>query len=497
MSGPANAPGNTGTASAPATAPVTGAANGPGTEKLDVGDVLQILLPGEDGFNNPFKIDRDGNVILPEVGAIAVAGMTLDAAREKMRAALAVSFRDLSHFNLALKEHRLLLNVLGYVKQPGPVDLPSGANVQMAINAATRFADSQQIRVLRGDGGVENFNLAAYTEGGHVKLPAVQSGDAIFVPEKAQSAEQASWLRTPPGRYEWSDEMSLLDLVAQAGGPTERGDLTGVQILTGDTGGRTTKFDLQNFLDHGGQAGSLPAIHAGYTIVIPELPQTPADERSTWLKQPADSSIYVMGSVGHPGRYAFEQGLSFLDIISAADGPTNGADILNIRVSPRGESRDRVSKVNLAEYFETGDDTLLPQVEPGDVIFVPDRSRNWLEESPANTVRVLGSVGKPGRYEFSDRMSILDLLAEAGGPTREALQSKILVVNLTCCEKKAQLFDLVDFATTGDYSKLPVPRAGDTVYVPSTDQSNLKIFMDGVSNSVSILSILALLKVLL
>jgi len=117
--------------------------------------------------------------------------------------------------------------------------------------------------------------------------------------------------------------------------------------------------------------------------------------------------------------------------------------------------------------------------------------------SPSNTVRVLGSVGKPGRYQFTDGMSILDLLAEAGGPTKEALQEKIVVVNLSCCDNQARLFNLVDFARKGDFSILPVVRPGDTVYVPSVDQSDWKIFMDSVHDSISVLSIFALFKVLL
>ncbi len=685
------------------------AATGQSLAPLAVGDVIQVVLPGEDGFTQPFKIDRDGNIDLPEVGGVPVAGLGLDAARVRVRDALAVSFRDLSRFTMVLKEHRLSLTVLGYVKQPGPVDLPGGANVQMALNAAggltqgaqldhvqihrggatiafdykkyldsgnlsllptlqsldeifvpaspltgnvqidfdprqlasagdagenraavrvfgevispgsfafrpgmtavdallraggvtrfagveqirviagnqprifnlkvyldsgnqalnlalqagttifvplqteevkagphvvyvmgevakpgayeirpgtkfldilansggpTRYADSRQIRILRDGGGVENFDLSAYTEGGgHIKLPAISSGDAVFVPEKVENNEQASWLRTPtsravrvigsvkaPGRFEWSDDMSLLDLVAQAGGPTDRGDLNAVQVLTGDNGGRSIVFNLQHFLDHGGAAGSLPVIHGGYTVVVPELPATPNDDRATWIKLQASSAIYVMGSVGHPGRYAFAPNLSFLDVLSAADGPTPNADILNIRVSHRNEARDRVSQVNLAAYFESGDDTLLPVVKPGDVIFVPDRNRNWLEEAPGQTVRVLGSVAHPGRYRFTDAMTVLDLLAEAGGPTTDALQEKIVVVNLSCCGNQARLFNLVDFAKSGNFSTLPLVRAGDTVYVPSVSQSDWKIFMDGVRDSASVLSIFALFKVLL
>ena len=117
----------------------------PDSARLNVGDVLQVVLPGEEGFNTPFKIDRDGRIELPEAGGIAIAGLTLAEAKDKVRAALSVSYRDLSRFNLVMKEHRLLLSVLGYVKTPGPVDLPSGANVQMAINAAGGLSQGAQL----------------------------------------------------------------------------------------------------------------------------------------------------------------------------------------------------------------------------------------------------------------------------------------------------------------------------------------------------------------
>jgi protein involved in polysaccharide export with SLBB domain len=687
-----------------------------GEPRINVGDVLQLTLPSEEAFSNPFKVDRDGNIDLPEAGAVPVAGLTAAQAREKVRAVLAVSFRDLDHFNLSLKEHRLPLTVLGFVKQPGQIEIPAGSTVQIAINAAggvapggqldhmqvrrtgadgqsqvivfdykryldtgdtrilpalrpldeifvpasphignvqidfdahslqsqgdagedrgavrvfgevatsgtyafkpgmtvmdallraggvtryaavdsirilpptgepvlfnlkgfldsgkqalnvplqagttifvpheveevksgghvvyvmgevakpgafearpgtgffdilanaggpSRYADPKQIRIIRENGTVASFDLAAYTDaagGARPAPPVINPGDAIFVPEKVQTSEQANWLRTPPGRavrvlgavrspgrFDWSDEMSLIDLIAQAGGPNERGDISHVEIVQGDKG-KAVKFDLQNFLANGGSASSIPAIHGGYTVTVPELPQSPNDTRATWMQLSADRSIYVLGSVGHPGRYAFEEKLSFLDIISAADGPTAAADLLNIRVSHRGEGRDRVTRVNLAQFFETGDDRLLPHVRPGDVIFVPDRNRNWLEVSPGSTVRLLGAVNKPGRYQFNEGMTILDLLAEAGGPSKEAYQEKIVVVNLSCCANEARIFNLVAFAKSGNYALLPVVRQGDTIYVPSTEQSDWAIFMENVRDAVSVLSIFGLFKVLL
>ena len=405
-----------------------------------------------------------------------------------------------------------VIYIMGEIQKAGAYEIKPGMGFfDIIANAGgpTRFAETRQVRIIRADGRqVELFDLGGFIERGGGNPPDIKPGDAIFIPEKANEGQTASWLRVPtsravrvlgavrsPGRFEWADEMSLLDLLAQAGGPTERSDTSAVKILAGDRANPVI-FDLQRFLQEGGRFASLPAIHAGYTITVPEQLQSPTDTRSTWLRQDADRSIYVMGSIGAPGRYAFDAKLSFLDIMTAANGPQASADLQNIRVTHRGEGRDRVSKVNLAAYFETGDDTLLPRLRPGDVIYIPDRNRNWLETPAANVVRVLGAVGKPGRYPFTEGMTLLDLLAEAGGTGASSLDTRIVVVNLSCCANEARTFDLQKFARTGDFATLPVVRAGDTVYVPSTGQSEWRLFFDGFRDVVSVLSIIALLKVL-
>ena len=675
-------------------------------EQLRVGDIVMFDLPGEESFDKPFQINRKGQVLLPEVGVVDVAGLSLSEAREKLRTLLSHDFRDLERFDLVLKERRLPVTVLGYVKTPGPVDLPADGNVQMALSEAgglspgaqldklqvrrgdevmtfdykqyldsgdvkaapallpldivfvpasplignvqvefdaatlvaggdageaddaikvfgevnnpgtfsfkpgatvvdmlmraggvtryagverirlindsepllfdlkayldsgdrallprlragatlfvpkqeeeiksgartvyvmgevfkpgayegqedtsffdilanaggpTRFAETRQIRILRTSGDVIAFDLQGYTEGlGSAKPPRVFAGDAIFVPEKTDLNEK-SWLKVSPkravrimgavvrpGRYEWSDEMSLLDLLAHAGGPTEKADTAHVRILVEGEQVRPLSFDLDRFMTQGGDMKTLPVIHAGTTVILPEHPEDPSDNKSRWLRQSAENSIYVFGQVGAPGRYAFNKSMSFLDILSAADGPNGDADIHNVHVTHRNENRARTTRVDLGLYFETGDETLLPVVSPGDTIYVPERNRPWLDERKEQTVRVLGAVAKPGRYRFNDQMTLLDLLAEAGGPTDKAYLEKIVVINMARAEAGEDMgrsFDLKSFVKQPDFTRLPLVRVGDTVFVPDTTSSNWQIFMSGVKDALNILSVLAI-----
>ena len=51
-------------------------------------------------------------------------------------------------------------------------------------------------------------------------------------------------------------------------------------------------------------------------------------------------------------------------------------------------------------------------------------------------VRLMGAIGKPGRYPFNDTMTLLDLLADAGGPTSDALPDKIVVVHMAAGRRR-------------------------------------------------------------
>ncbi|GAW97416.1 MULTISPECIES: SLBB domain-containing protein [Colwellia] len=674
------------------------------------GDVLQIEIPGEIEFEKPFQVKRDGTLHLPEIGKISIAGKTLKQASLDLAQLLGQEYRAINNFQLYLIERRIPIQVLGFVNNPGMVDLPEGANVQMALQKAggassgaqldrlqlnrqgvitifdykkyldtgdfsilpdispldiifvpasplignvqmdfdaatlsasgdgsaaetaikvfgevikpgifsykegntivdmlmraggvtryagvehirvinngtpqlfdlkryldtgdaslipkitagatlfvpireeevkrglrtvyvmgevfkpgayeapagteffdilanaggpTRFADSRKIRIIRATGQVDAFDLQAFTEGlTQAAIPKVYPGDAIFVPEKTDMNEK-SWLKiTPdrairvigavnkPGRYEWGDEMSFLDILAHAGGPTQDADMSQIRIIKKGQSKRMKPFDLEHFFTEGGDFSLLPKVSAGDTIYVSERPRDVIDNKARWLRQSQASSIYVFGQVGQPGRYAFNNKMHFLDILSAADGPNQRADIHNIKITHRNSVQSKVTTLDLGLYFETGDETLLPIVKSGDSIYVPERDRPWLDYKKEQTVRIIGAVAKPGRYLFSPDMTLLDLLAESGGPTKTAYLEKIMVVNISRSqtqENVSHIFNLEEFIEHPDFNTLPLVRAGDTVFVPDLSQSNWNIFMANVKDIVSIVSLVAIVGAL-
>lgn len=419
--------------------------------RLGVGDVITITLPGEDAFATPFKIDREGRIDLPEIGPLDVAGLTTAQASERVRVALAASFRDLSHFALTLKERRLPVSVLGFVKTPGQIELAGGSTVQIAINAAGGLAtgaqlDRMQLRRPGPNGQVQvtTFDYKRYLDTGDSKLlPTLRPLDEIFVPASplmgnvqmdidtrslipsGDAGEDRGAIRVfgevqTSGTYSFKPGMTVMDALLRAGGVTRYGAVEQIRILP--PSGAPVLFNLKNFLDSGAQTLNLP-LAAGTTVFVPhEVEQV----------KTGGHVVYVMGEVAKPGAFEAAPGTGFFDILANAGGPTRFAEPRQIRII---RADGGVADFNLSAYAEaSGADRLKPPVvNPGDAIFVPEKTQSpeqaaWLRTPTERSIRLLGAVRAPGRYEWSDEMSLVDLIAHAGGPNEKADLTKVEIV---------------------------------------------------------------------
>lgn len=573
---------------------------------LRPGDSVFLSLPGESSLNNLVQIRRNGYILLPEVGEVSVTGLTLPQATDKIKNLLQEVIHDLTAFELILKNRRLIISVLGYVKSPGTVDLADGATIQEAITAAeglmpgaqldklqvrrdqqvfsfnykyyldsgdpsklpqlqpldtifvpasplmgnvqvdfdassllggdagdsllaikvfgevtnpgsfsykkdtsiidllmraggvSRFANVAKIRIL-SNGAPVLFNLKKYLDTGDKStLVEVSPGDTIFVPnieDEASAVLSAVHIMgevNRPGRFDFSENMNLFDLITRAGGPNDKANIGRIKVLSYDEQGNISSrlFDMTKFIEQGGLLADIPVLKARDTIVVPTLTVDAADEKTKWLRQASEDSIYLMGEVSAPGRYLFQDNMHFLDILAAAAGPSASADISNIRITHRDGETSRVTHLDLGRYFETGDESLLPRVKTGDVIYLPSKDRLWLNQPVDQTVRVLGAVTSQGRYRYNQSMTLLDLLAEAGGLLSSAELSSIVVVSAACCDKQVTSFDLLEFSKSGDFSELPQLQTGDTVYVLQKDDSTWNRVVSAIQETLSVVSIL-------
>jgi polysaccharide biosynthesis/export protein len=81
-------------------------------------------------------------------------------------------------------------------------------------------------------------------------------------------------------------------------------------------------------------------------------------------------NTYVWGQVDKPGVYLVPDDTDLLTLLSLAGGPTENAKLSKIRIVRPTAEGDNIIWINLKKYLETGDETMIPIMQPGDAVIV-------------------------------------------------------------------------------------------------------------------------------
>ena len=138
--------------------------------RLGPGDRVLLLLTGEAELAHDLEVTREGFVVVPEVGRVSVANLTMAEVRTLFRERLAGFYsgirRGTTSVSLTITELRTIqIYVVGEVEQPGAYQLSSVATVTNALYAAngpTLLGNLRDIRVRRRDGDDAGLDLYPY-----------------------------------------------------------------------------------------------------------------------------------------------------------------------------------------------------------------------------------------------------------------------------------------------------------------------------------------------
>ncbi|NRA60327.1 MAG: SLBB domain-containing protein, partial [Psychrobium sp.] len=380
---------------------------------VQLGDIIHIALPGEPTLNKDFSVDINGAINLPEVGNITVVNYSETQLQSLLAKSLSPVFRDMVGFSVFIAQKRLIVHVMGYVKQPGKVILPANANIQMALQAAGGLRSGAQLDKLqlRSKTSTQIFNYKHYLDSGDTDiLPKLNSLNTLFVPSSPMignievdydpskiaaggDATDRQAIKVfgevhQQGTFSFNADNNLIELLMKAGGVTRYAGVEQIRVITQ---GKPALFNLKRYLDSG-DISLLPDIHPGTTIFVPR------QEEEIKI---GNNVVYVMGEVFKPGAFEGKKDMTFMDILANAGGPTRFAESRQIKII---KANGTVSSFDLAGYTHGLGDQTLPKISAGDAIFVPEKTdmneKSWLKINPERAVRVIGEVVRPGRYEW-------------------------------------------------------------------------------------------------
>jgi polysaccharide export outer membrane protein len=233
---------------------------------IGAGDVLEITVPDLPELEErSVRVGADGNIELPLVGVVSVAGHTEQAVTQLLRQRLEASVMHDPSVSVFVREYKSrIVGVIGAVAKPGfhalssrddtildALTLGGGLNDKAALHlffvpaaqtsagagsaspvvAAAALADPQ-----RGDPIL--IELSSLHEGGnpvYLGLP-VRPGDVILVPERGEVLVKG-WVHQP-GSHPISPRLTVLGALVAAGGPRFAADKDEIELIRTDGDGK-------------------------------------------------------------------------------------------------------------------------------------------------------------------------------------------------------------------------------------------------------------------
>ena len=206
-------------------------------DKLGAGDTIHIQV-----FQNPdltleTRIQETGNITYPLIGSTKLAGLTIPEAEKAIAQSLkSGGFMQLPQVSISvLQARRKLVSVLGAVGRPGQFPLET-TNTRLsdvlAIAGGISPTGSDSVIVTGFRNGKpmrQEVNVAAiYLDGKSVNDIPMVGGDVVYVYRAPVFYVYGEAQR--PGPFRLEHNMTVLQALVTAGGPSPRGTEKGLRL---------------------------------------------------------------------------------------------------------------------------------------------------------------------------------------------------------------------------------------------------------------------------
>lgn len=423
-------------------ASILGAVNKPAIYDIKPNSRVLDLIAAAGGLNT--KPNRVSGSIVRNG---AIIRFDLPEAFNKPGGSSNVAIKPGDLLQLEARDFTKQLTVTGNVAAPGAFDLRENLTVPELLAQAGGVragAALKRAHILR-EGKVISLDLSEAQSGNlspnsPLNTFEFQPGDVLVVPENTDSVNVMGQVARPSSYPLSEDAMqkSILNVLAQAGGPSENADLSKVSLTRNENGQpTTTTINVKAMRD--GTAPDNVFLKDNDALFVPKY----------------DARVTVTGPVDKPGSYPIEEGQTLLSLLAQAGNPSRDAGLRKAYIL-----RDGV-QIPVDLYPALVEGAIDPEIagfrlQSGDGIYIPDTS---------DQVTITGAVTKPGPYSLTDDLTVVSLLARAGNQTSDAALNKAYVIR-----KNVPIPLDLNVFLSGDTSQPSLTgfrlKPGDTLVVP-------------------------------
>lgn len=379
-------------------------------------DEVRIDIWGAAEAEYNLIISPDGNIRIPNLGPIRIAGLKFDEAREKIITNLnriysginisnpdaANTFVDVSLGNV----RSINVNMIGEIRQPGSYTVSSLAtifNMLYAAGGPTQSGSWRSIEVIRGDDVVVEFDLydliVHANQRDNIRL---KDQDIIKINPYINRVRLNGEVKRK-GIYEMKEGETLADLIHFSGGFSEKAYTDRIVLH------RTS--NIQRFIsDVKWPEGGDIELRNGDEINIREIVDR------------YENRVRIEGAVFKEGDFELTEGMTLTDLIEKAEGIKEDAYV------ERGMIIRNMDNLMLESIAFSVRDILDGNAEDirlrrNDLI----RIQSIFDMQETLTVTVSGAVNNPERFEYLEGMTLEDAIYLSNGLRDQAAAYRVEV----------------------------------------------------------------------
>ncbi|MGC3982216.1 MAG: SLBB domain-containing protein [Steroidobacteraceae bacterium] len=383
------------------------------------GDTFIINTFGKTTGHYSLVVSREGQLQLPGIGPMQVAGLRFENARDQIEQRITQQSIGVQ-VSVTMGELRSIrVFITGDVKRPGSYTvsgLSTMTNALFASGGISNVGSLRNIQLKRNGANAGRLDLYdLLLSGDSSDDRRLLPGDVLFVPPVGVTAGITGQILRP-ALYELKEGQTIADLLALSGGLVADADPRVARLERIDAQRQRTVLNL----DLTQPAGRATALRAGDVLTVPKV----LEERV--------GTVSLEGYVQRPGQSAWRQGMRLTDLVGSLDALKLNADqrYVLIRREHLPDRRVEVLSADLSRAFNARGTQYDPALQSGDRVFVfslqKDRGTELgsvlnevkmqvRDNQAMPTVFINGRVRSAGEYPLQTDMKVSDLLRAGGG----------------------------------------------------------------------------------
>jgi protein involved in polysaccharide export with SLBB domain len=371
-------------------------------------DQLQVSVYGVQEYTGDLLVSPEGSINIPNVGLVKVAGMTIEAATQKLRTVMGNSVypsikSGASKLSVTLGNIRTIkVTVIGS-NRPSNYSLSSLATVFNALYVAggpSAFGSFREIELWRNNQLLRKIDLyRLMLTGDQSDNIGLKDNDVIRIPAYKKRVELQGQVKRP-GIFEVLPGESFANILEFASGFTDTAYQASVKVFQRSDKERKVK-DLES------------------TAFTTYQPQSGDVFVASKILNRFQNRVRITGAVFRPDVYELKPGLRVADLIRNADGLKGDAFTGRGQIIRLQEDLSRSILSFDIKKALAGDASNNELLQREDEVLIS----SVLDLRDSFKVTIQGEVRMPGQYDYVANLTLKDLILQAGGFTDAAFKN--------------------------------------------------------------------------